>query len=242
MAVDEALLREAATERIATLRCYEWKEPTLSLGYFQKYADRLVHPASRNAAVVRRHSGGGAILHDHELTYSLVMPETHPLSAKAPSLYNAVHEVLVAVLRKFLPSHCPALALRLVEKKGISENRPEPFLCFLRRSPGDLIVQPANATGDSKIVGSAQRRNRGAVLQHGSILLSRSPYGPELAGLNDLCDTRLTTANLASELITQLPEALGVEFGERKLSAQCHAWAMTLRDEKYGNRLWTEKR
>ncbi len=242
MAVDEALLKEAATDGTASLRFYEWNEPTLSLGYFQKYADREQHPASMNVAVVRRQSGGGAILHDHELTYSLALPATHPLSADAQSLYNAVHELLFAVLRNSLPKSCPASTLRKVEKTGISKNLPEPFLCFLRRSPGDLIAQPTNATGDYKIVGSAQRRSRGAVLQHGSILLSRSEHGPELAGLNDVCDTRLVTAYLASELITQLPQAIGVEFGERNLSGQCRAWAVTLHDEKYGNRLWTEKR
>src|SRR5882724_9809402 len=75
MAVDEALLESAAVDGIATLRLYQWSEPTLSLGYFQPAADRQTHPASRECPLVRRASGGGAILHDRELTYSLAIPE-----------------------------------------------------------------------------------------------------------------------------------------------------------------------
>src|SRR5688500_9559950 len=74
MAVDEALLESAATGSVATLRFYEWHEPTLSLGYFQPAADREQHAASRACPLVRRASGGGAIVHDRELTYSLAWP------------------------------------------------------------------------------------------------------------------------------------------------------------------------
>ena len=77
MAVDEALLLDAAENGIATLRFYEWSEPTLSLGYFQRYDDRYSHAASRDCAIVRRQTGGGAILHDRELTYSLTLPASH---------------------------------------------------------------------------------------------------------------------------------------------------------------------
>ena len=74
MAVDEVLLEAAAADGQCTLRFYRWEEPTLSLGYFQTYADRWQHEPSRDAAVVRRTSGGGAILHDAELTYSFAVP------------------------------------------------------------------------------------------------------------------------------------------------------------------------
>src|SRR5438445_617792 len=69
MAVDEALLEDAARSGRPTLRFYGWAEPTLSLGYFQPYAQRASHPPSSRCAVVRRPTGGGAILHDAELTY-----------------------------------------------------------------------------------------------------------------------------------------------------------------------------
>ena len=75
MAIDEALLESAADEScdLVTLRFYRWSEPTLSLGYFQSYEDRNSHEASRSLPVVRRSSGGGALVHDHEWTYSLAI-------------------------------------------------------------------------------------------------------------------------------------------------------------------------
>src|SRR3954447_24341632 len=86
MAVDEALLIDAAEHNTAALRFYSWNEPTLSLGYFQNYADRHQHAASLACAVVRRQPGGGAILHDRELTYSLALPTNHPLTKQNEKL------------------------------------------------------------------------------------------------------------------------------------------------------------
>src|SRR5690242_1143259 len=76
MAVDEALLETAADAGIATLRFYQWNEPTLSLGYFQAAAERNQHSMSSGCPLVRRASGGGAILHDRELTYSIAMRQS----------------------------------------------------------------------------------------------------------------------------------------------------------------------
>src|SRR5262245_3748574 len=98
MAVDEALLETAATEGLPTLRFYEWERPTLSLGYFQSAADRVHHAASRECPVVRRASGGGAIVHDRELTYSIAVPQANPRSAAAAELYDSFHETLVQAL------------------------------------------------------------------------------------------------------------------------------------------------
>ncbi len=71
----------AVASGLASLRFYQWNQPTLSLGYFQSYEDRGRHAASQECTVVRRQTGGGAILHDRELTYSLILPATHPLGA-----------------------------------------------------------------------------------------------------------------------------------------------------------------
>jgi lipoate-protein ligase A len=245
MAVDEALLANAATNESACLRFYEWNQPTLSLGYFQNYADRSLHLASHPTAVVRRQSGGGAILHHRELTYSISLPKTHSLASHAQSLYNAVHNVIVEILLSFFPNNHLELPIHLVAAQPDFDNNDHRFLCFERRSPGDIVHSvrktPAIAA-DHKIVGSAQRRSRGAVLQHGSILLSRSEYAPELAGLNDLCDTCISTTRLVSELSTELPQALMVELFDWTLSDQVRQSALALEKEKYGNRQWTEKR
>src|SRR5262249_44894287 len=99
MAVDEVLAESAAELGQCSLRFYEWSRPTLSLGYFQPYSAREQHRASAELPVVRRASGGGAIVHDRELTYSLAVAVAHPLAADSMSLYHAVHQSLIEALR-----------------------------------------------------------------------------------------------------------------------------------------------
>jgi lipoate-protein ligase A len=255
MAVDEALLRSAAEDGAATLRFYRWNEPTLSLGYFQRYADRQQHAASRTCAIVRRQTGGGAILHDRELTYSLVLPPSHPLTRQNEQLYQIVHEVFVNSLspsneRTLQPSH---LHIRS-EGAGIRSSG-EPFLCFERQSKGDVIfifdgdqqddakLSPisARAPGD-KILGSAQRRYHGAVLQHGSLLLERSPAAPELEGLNDLAVLNLTTETIISTVVARLSDVLHVRTHEAKLSPEMQSIAAQIANNKYGSPAWTKRR
>src|SRR5690606_37438550 len=98
MAVDEVLLNSAAQTGQMTMRFYRWSEPTLSLGYFQRYADRSLHAKSAACPVVRRSTGGGAIVHDVELTYSIAVPSHHPLARQADLLYDAAHESLLEAL------------------------------------------------------------------------------------------------------------------------------------------------
>src|SRR3954451_15440525 len=139
MAIDEALLIDAADNNTATLRFYSWSEPTLSLGYFQRYADRNQHAASRTCAVVRRQTGGGAILHDREQTYSIALPASHPLTKQNEKLYRIVHQVFVEILSP--PVHAlnsfPPLQIRGNEGKVPAQDQP--FLCFQRQSPGDVV-------------------------------------------------------------------------------------------------------
>ena len=98
MALDQALLESADQRSAITLRFYRWSEPTLSLGYFQKFNDRETHAASLDCPVVRRSSGGGAIVHDHELTYSICVPESNRWSKSSDQLYDLVHHQVIQVL------------------------------------------------------------------------------------------------------------------------------------------------
>jgi lipoate-protein ligase A len=101
MAVDEALLQCAVAGGAPLLRFYHWKQPTLSLGYFQHYEECRGHAASASCAVVRRATGGGALLHDRELTYSCFLPAGHPLARRSIDLYYAIHHAILAALSDF---------------------------------------------------------------------------------------------------------------------------------------------
>lgn len=170
MARDELLLDRVGTgSSPPTLRLYQWDPPTISLGYFQHYTDyeRLPLPAGA-LSVVRRQTGGGAILHDLELTYSLTLPIEHPLiSNGANRLYELAHDAILACLATV---DIDAARCGASDDSGAARG---PFFCFERRHCYDLLI------GKDKIAGSAQRRTRQAVLQHGSIVLAnRFPQQP----------------------------------------------------------------
>jgi len=164
MAVDDCLLAEAAGGGRPTLRLYRWAPPTLSLGYFQSYADPArAAPDLAALPVVRRVTGGGAIVHADELTYSVALPIAYPLAGRRPAdLYTWMHDRIVEAV---------ATLGGRTEPKGGDEPlsaRGGPFLCFDCHAPFDLMAGPV------KLAGSAQRRTRGALLQHGSVVLSRT--------------------------------------------------------------------
>ena len=144
MAVDEVLLEWAAQSGGGWWRFYQWAQPTLSLGYFQEYARRAGHAASRGIACTRRLTGGGAIVHDRELTYSLAVPAGHRLALVRDRLYALVHQSLIATLADWSVAAAlyPAAA-------GPATTAPlaEPFLCFERRAAGDVVVGPAKIAG-----------------------------------------------------------------------------------------------
>jgi lipoate-protein ligase A len=247
MAVDEALLAAAADTGTATLRLYEWEEPTLSLGYFQRYDDRRQHAASLNCAVVRRSSGGGAILHDRELTYSLTLPAR--LVPDPQALYTRVHCATIELLMRMAGGEGSGWALRLCDRDSAASAGAEPFLCFQRRSCGDVLLrQPADVSSDAsgtsewKILGSAQRRRRGAVLQHGSLLLERSPAAPELPGLGDLTGLAFPAERWRKALPAALAEALGIRLQEGGMSAAVRTAADAIARQKYGAREWSRRR
>jgi lipoyl(octanoyl) transferase len=248
MGVDEALLEAAVAGSDATLRLYQWNEPTLSLGYFQRYDDREAHAASRDCAIVRRQSGGGAILHDHELTYSLTLPPGHPLGHDATALYHAMHNVFIELLAPQLPSQTPRWQLELNATDSRLPPSAEPFLCFQRRANGDLILQSSeitatnSATSTYKLLGSAQRRHRGAILQHGSLLVSRSSAAPELPGWQDLTGVPLSTADLAAGVVRQFCGKFGVELTPSELSSATRGRTRQIEQEKYSSRSWTARR
>lgn len=240
MAVDEALLENAAKTGTPTLRFYQWAKPTLSLGYFQCYDERDSHAASRDCPVVRRSTGGGAILHDRELTYCLVWPGSAARSSDvrrdATWLYRAVHQSLQTVLLGYgINSELVQFNSKLVQCPPVATAQ-QPLLCFQRRAECDMVV------GDDKILGSAQRRRSGAVLQHGSLLLAASTKAPELKGLTEITGRPLDPAALIDVWGRQLEETLGFALRPGEMDGHERQSAERLSQSKYGRPDWTRRR
>jgi lipoate-protein ligase A len=211
------------------LRFYQWDRPTISLGYFQPADACDEQPGLlRRCELIRRPTGGGAILHDAELTYSLAIPSGWPPADHPTQLYPLVHRAIAAVLNEL------GVAARLYDGPSLGNAQRGPFFCFARRHPYDLVVN-----GD-KIVGSAQRRRPGAILQHGSIMLRRSEPQP-CVGVNDLAATAISAGDLADRLAARIADALGADLAPSRLTEAELALAEDLAP-KYRSDSWTRQR
>ncbi len=228
MARDEALLTcVGAKTAPPTLRLYQWDPPAISLGYFQRFADLHSLPAPAGAlCVVRRLTGGGAILHDQELTYALTLPLDHPLlSEGANRLYEVAHDAIISALGE--------LGVTTARDGESDDSTPTrgPLFCFARRHALDVLQ------GDDKVAGSAQRRTRDAVLQHGSIILaSRFDVQPTVR-LPEL-DVPSAVSQLRATLATQLARITCISIHPAEWATEELAAADRLRP-KYAGNDWT---
>lgn len=194
MAVDELLLESAIESAVCSVRLYSWIQPTLSLGHFQDAEGAVGDRRLAGLPVVRRLSGGGAILHHHELTYSCAVPAGHAAIENPTDLYETAHAAIIRVLSEF------GITTRM--RGDVTSGEESAFLCFSRGDPRDIVLE------GHKIVGSAQRRRRGAVLQHGSLLLRASEFAPGYPGLSDLADGSELPPELARLFADALAGAL----------------------------------
>jgi lipoyl(octanoyl) transferase len=226
MAADEVML-EAVGRGLASLRFYTWSEPTLSLGYFQAAAQRLVDPRLAGVAWVRRPSGGAAILHHHELTYCLALPAGPPWQTKANWICRA-HEFIATALQSLGASSQP---VGCGEERKLGE-----FLCFLHQTPGDLLMS------DCKIAGSAQRKARGALMQHGSILLAQSPHAPALPGIAECGRVHVIAEELAGRIAATWQRALSWELAPADFTVDESRRIAEIAAEKFRSAGWNEKR
>ncbi|MCX7597705.1 MAG: lipoate--protein ligase family protein [Armatimonadetes bacterium] len=238
MSVDEALL-QAARQGLApvTLRFYRWTPPTLSLGYFQDAGEVSLETLRQlGLGLVRRPTGGRAILHDDELTYSIVLPATAiPGGQSLGRSYRQISAALMAGLRR----------LGLQARMGAEEARRDnlPAACFALSTRADLTA------AGHKIIGSAQVRRDGFILQHGSIPLTldrekharvfparedTQKLAAKAAGLVDILGRRPPWEELVEAFVAGFSEVLGADFVPSSLLPEEQQMAKHIEQEKYG--------
>ncbi len=225
MAIDETLLQLASQSKTPTLRLYEWSEPTVSLGYFQKEPEPSSENSFKNLPFVRRLSGGGAILHHHELTYSFVVPQSHILSKNPSYLYHFIHQEIIKSFQEF--------KIFAAMRSASNKEKNSKFLCFGRGDANDIMLN------GHKIVGSAQRRRKGNTLQHGSILIRRSEHAPEFPGLEELAQCSFPFKEFKESLIQNISNALVRKPFHMELNSTEEEKVDQLIEEKYRFLKWS---
>lgn len=220
MAVDQAMLKaHAAGETPPTLRVYGWRPPAVSLGRFQLVEGSVEAEACARLGidVVRRPTGGRAILHtEEEVTFSVVVSAARLGTTGVMEAYRRLAGGIVGALRSL------GLEARLVERAGAFGAAARDPACFAVKARCDLVV------GSSKLVGSAQVQRGGVVLQQNSLPLRirveqwrevflRPESRPEAVGLWEAAGRRIGCEEVAGALREGFGEALGVAFEEEGL-------------------------
>lgn len=262
MAIDEAILiGVGGGHSPPTLRFYGWKPAALSIGYFQKAEDEVdLHELRRRGlGFVRRPTGGRAVLHDNELTYSVILPESHPgMPASVGDACRLLNRGLACGLRRLGIDARPA---------GLPDGGKRPVspaasaACFDSPSSYELVA------GGRKIAGSAQMRQRGAILQHGSVPFEldadllyavlrfsserirdrmKAAFADRAAAVNDLlrrAGAPPVTPEAAEDAFTAgFEEGLGIRLVPGGLTDEERETAGRLAREKYGSDGWNLRR
>jgi lipoate-protein ligase A len=248
MAVDEAMARAVGDDQAPpTLRFYAWGTPSVSFGYLQRTPGDVDLAACRRHGIglVRRITGGRAVLHHHELTYSAAVPLQGPWrSLSVPEVFARIGCGLMAGLELL------GVKARLAESRTPSARGPSGGACFLQPQ------LPAILVAGRKLVGSAQRRWDRSLLQHGSILLDFDhdlhrlvfPAWPQddsaapVTSLRHLLGTLPLIGDLALALSLGWCEALGGSCVPGKLLPSERQAAESLALERYGDPAWTFQR
>jgi len=223
MAIDEAIF--AMREKLglpATLRFYAWKPAAISIGYFQRIEDPSLNEYKRQKlTMVRRFTGGGAILHRNEITYSLAC-STHefPTFRDITKTQQLVHEAIILGLQNLGIN----AELERKETKG-----PDPYFCFVRPSKYDVVED------ERKIGGSAQRRRNRAFFQHGSILMDNKITPKSGKQKKD-------RGKIINSLILGFEKRLGIRLLPGQLTKEEVKLSQELKEIKYSTRNWNYRR
>ena len=244
MAIDEAILRAVAARVVQpTLRLYAWEPPCLSLGRAQLAADADTQ-ALRAAGfgLVRRPTGGKAILHVDELTYSVVAPEDEP--RVAGGIVESYRRLSGGLIRGL--EHLGVTGL--VAGRRMSGSRSQGPICF--EVPSDYEV----TAGGRKLAGSAQMRSQSTVLQHGTVplygditricgVLAARPDPTRVraraTSVQEALGRPVTWDEAVDAMIASFAEALNLQFESGTVIGQEQGWARELHEEKYATEAWT---
>ncbi|MFW5997034.1 MAG: lipoate--protein ligase family protein [Lentisphaeria bacterium] len=213
MALDETLIIFAAQQEKPIVRFYSWDRPAVSIGYIQKYS------AGKRAdwPIVRRPTGGGIVLHDHDFTYTVAIPAGHYLNQTDRIIsYGAVNNAVATGLSKL---NMPA---ELSDAHIPSSVARDSMVCFSHPTKYDILLN------NTKIAGSAQRRTRRGILHQGSIHFNGPLPCPR--------------EKLAEKLTDGFAEYLGVEAHLYNPPSEIFSEAHELVKTKYGLDDWNKKR
>ena len=266
MAIDEAIMiahREGLVP--PTIRFYQWSPAAVSLGYFQDLQEEIDVDVCKNLGidVVRRPTGGKAVLHDKELTYSFVIRESHPLVND--SILETYKKISGGMIRglSYLGITAELVPLREKLKSASSGNEAKPkishsdikSICFSVPSQYEVQVE------GKKIIGSAQVRKKEIVLQHGSLLIElekdklfsvfnfpsakireKLKTGFKATSLEEILKKKINFSELSEIFPRGFEEEFGVKLTEGKLIEQEEKISKDLLENRYSTYEWNYER
>ncbi|WP_051271098.1 lipoate--protein ligase family protein [Shimazuella kribbensis] len=249
MAVDEAILLAHSKDLVPpTIRFYGWNPATLSIGYFQHAKKHIDHETrkEKNLGFVRRLTGGRAVFHDQELTYSVIVSEKYNLvSSSVKGTYRKINQALELGVNHMM--------LKVDDTNSSIQTNISSAACFDAPGSEEFLIQ------GRKVIGSAQTRQHGVLLQHGSILIdfhwqdfydifsfpseqSQKSFEENLGTLSQLCGRRVTIGEVIHAMLSGFEKGLAISLEEQKLTPYEWNLAKELAETKYSTSAWNEKR
>jgi lipoyl(octanoyl) transferase len=259
MALDEALLDwHSEGKTPPTIRFYGWDPATLSVGYFQKVEKEINMDAVKEHGLgfVRRPTGGRGVLHDEELTYSVIVSEDHPEMPKTVTeAYRVISEGILKGFQGLGLEAYFAVPKTAEEREGLKN--PRSAVCFDAPSWYELVVE------GRKVAGSAQTRQKGVILQHGSILLDldedklfslfkypservkermQKAFKNKAVAMNEISTGRITMEMAREAFKKGFEEGLNINLESYVLSEEESQYVENLAKTRYESDEWNFKR
>ncbi|MCI2774469.1 lipoate--protein ligase family protein [Staphylococcus petrasii] len=258
MAMDEALLNFVSRGEIdPVIRFYTWNPATLSVGYFQRLTKEIDidKVKEKGFGLVRRQTGGRGVLHDKELTYSVIVPESHPdMPSTVTEAYRVISEGLLDGFKILGFDAYFAIPRSKEEREKLKQ--PRSAVCFDAPSWYELVVE------GRKIAGSAQTRQKGVILQHGSLLKDvdvdelfdmfifknerlkdkmKKAFVDKAVAINDISDRHISIEEMEKAFEEGFKKGLNIDFKPLTLTDAQLAEVKEL-EEKYRSDDWLYKK